>query len=311
MPREIVRQISEKITVPMIAAPMFLVSGPELVAATCEAGVIGSFPFPNARTIDVLDEWLDELGRRVGGNPEAAPYAVNLLSHLSYDRLADEIALIKNHKPKVVITALGGPEPVIDTVHAYGGTVIADVNSIKYARKAIEKGADGVALVCSGAGGHTGHMSAFAFVSAVREFFDGLVVAAGSIGNGRAVRAAEILGADLSYVGTSFIAAEESQANEEYRQMLVDARYEDLVPSDLLTGAKANYLRASLLKMGYDPDNLEKGSSVDFSNSQDQVKAWRDVWSAGHGVGEVREIRPAAAIIEQFRAEYEAARSEP
>ena len=190
MPREIVRQISEKITVPMIAAPMFLVSGPELVAATCEAGVIGSFPFPNARTIDVLDEWLDELGRRVGGNPEAAPYAVNLLSHLSYDRLADEIALIKNHKPKVVITALGGPEPVIDTVHAYGGTVIADVNSIKYARKAIEKGADGVALVCSGAGGHTGHMSAFAFVSAVREFFDGLVVAAGSIGNGRAVRAA-------------------------------------------------------------------------------------------------------------------------
>ncbi|MFN3214838.1 MAG: NAD(P)H-dependent flavin oxidoreductase [Henriciella sp.] len=311
MPTNVVQKISDRIILPMIAAPMFLVSGPELVAATCDAGVIGSFPFPNARSIEVLDEWLDGLGRRARDNPNAAPYAVNLLSHLSYDRLADELALIASHKPKIVITALGGPEPVIDTVHSYGGIVIADVNSLTYARKAIERGADGVALVCSGAGGHTGHMSAFAFVSAVRDFFDGLVVAAGSIGNGRAVRAAEVLGADLSYVGTSFIAAEESRANDEYRRMLVEARYEDLVPSDLLTGAKANYLRASLLKMGLDPDNLEKGSGVNFSNSQDQIKAWRDIWSAGHGVGEVREIRPAAAIIEQFRAEYEAAKATP
>ncbi len=290
------------LALPVIAAPMFLVSGPELVLACCRAGVIGSFPFPNARTIETLDNWLDHLGRE--RQPTDAPFAVNLTTHRSYDRLADEIALIENHKPEIVITALGGPDPVLDVVRSYGGKVIADVNSVGYARKAVEKGVDGLALVSAGAGGHTGHMSGFAFVSEVRSLFDGLIVLAGGIGTGAAIHAAEIAGADLCYMGTSFIAAEESIASDEYKAMLVQAVFDDLILSDVLTGAKAYYLRQSLEKMGYDPDNMAAGSGMDLSNSQDQIKAWRDVWSAGHGVGAVTSIEPAADIIKRLKREY-------
>ncbi len=288
---------------PIIAAPMFLVSGPALVKACCKSGVIGAFPFPNARTIEVLDGWLDDIGQDARNTD--APFAVNLTTHRSYDRLSDEIALIENHKPDIVITALGGPEPVLDVVHQYGGKVIADVNSVGYARKAVEKGVDGLALVCSGAGGHTGDMSGFAFVSQVRAFFDGLIVLAGGIGTGTAIRAAQVAGADLCYMGTSFIAAKESLASDEYKAMLVKAEFEDLVLSDYLTGAKAYYLRQSLEKMGYDPDNIGAGAGMDLSNSQNQIKAWRDVWSAGHGVGAVTDIEPTALIISRLRAEYE------
>lgn len=309
--RQKIESISGNISLPAICAPMFLVSGPDLVAATCKDGVIGAFPFPNARKIETLDAWLDDLSQRVSSDPHAAPYAVNLTTHRTYDRLQDEIALIANHKPKVVITALGGPEPVIETVHSYGGIVIADVNSVKYARKAAEKGVDGLALVSSGAGGHTGAMAGFAFVSAVREFFNGLVVLAGGIGSGRAIRAAEVLGADLAYLGTSFIAAEESLADDEYRQMLIEASFDDLVLSNALTGAYANYLRASLKKMGLDPDNPGAGKGVNLSQSQSQIKAWRDIWSAGHGVGEVRASRPAAQIIADLKASYEEAAAKP
>lgn len=290
------------LALPVIAAPMFLVSGPGLVKACCRAGIIGSFPFPNARTIETLDGWIDEIRRDT--KETGVPFAVNLTTHRSYDRLADEIALIKNHKPEIVITALGGPEPVLDVVHAYGGKVIADVNSVHYARKAAEKGADGLALVSAGAGGHTGHMSGFAFVSEVREFFGGLVVLAGGIGTGAAIRAAEVAGADLCYMGTSFIAAEESIAGDAYKAMLVKAQFEDLILSDLLTGAKAYYLRQSLEKMGYDPDNLAAGSGMDLSSSQAQIKAWRDVWSAGHGVGAVNRISPVAEIVEGLKRQY-------
>lgn len=297
--------IFPNLKLPVIAAPMFLVSGPKLVQACCKAGVIGAFPFPNARAIGTLDSWLDELGRKVSDNDP--PFAVNLTTHRSYDRLADEIALIENHKPKIVITALGGPEPVLDVVHNYGGKVIADVNSVRYARKAAEKGVDGLALVSAGAGGHTGHMSGFAFVSEVRSFFDGLIVLAGGIGTGGAIRAAEIAGADLCYMGTSFIAAEESIASADYKAMLVKAQFDDLVLSDQLTGAKAYYLRQSLELMGYDPDNMAAGSGMDLSNSQSQIKAWRDIWSAGHGVGSVTQIQPAAHIIDDLKREYDAA----
>lgn len=298
--------IASKLTIPAISAPMFLVSGPDLVKETCNNGVIGAFPFPNARTIATLDEWLDNLGRTLG--EEAAPYAVNLTTHRSYDRLADEIDLIRNHKPKIVITALGGPDPVLDVVHEYGGLVIADVNSLDHARKAAEKGVDGMALVSAGAGGHTGAMAGFAFVPAVREFFDGIVILAGSIGTGRAIRAAEVLGADLCYIGTSFIAAEESLATPEYREMLVAATYNDLVLSNSLTGAYANYLKQSLDKMGVNYGGPAKAASMDLSNSDSKIKAWRDVWSAGHGVGSVRQIEPAAKIIARLKSEYEAAR---
>lgn len=299
--------ISDNLSLPAICAPMFLVSGPELVAATCKQGVIGAFPFPNARKIETLDSWLDDLSRLLKSDPNAAPFAVNLTTHRTYDRLQDEIALIANHKPKIVITALGGPDPVIDTVHAYGGIVISDVNSVAYARKAAEKGADGIALVSSGAGGHTGAMAGFPFVAAVREFFDGLLVLAGGIGNGRAIRAAEMLGADLAYIGTAFIAASESLASDEYRRMLIEANFDDLILSNVLTGAYANYLRASLQKMGFDPSNLGKKDGVDLSQSQNQIKAWRDVWSAGHGVGEVRAVQSAAEIIAGLRAGYQEA----
>ena len=303
--------IAANLRIPAIAAPMFLVSGPDLVAETCKAGVIGAFPFPNARTIETLDAWLDDLSRRVSDDPGAAPFAVNLTTHKSYDRLQDEIALIANHQPKIVITALGGPEPVIETAHAYGGVVIADVNSLKYARKAVEKGVDGLALVAAGAGGHTGSMTGFSFVSQVRDFFDGLVVLAGGIGTGAAIRAAEILGADLSYIGTRFIAAQESLASNEYKQMLIEATFDDLVLSNALTGADAYYLRASLKKMGVDPDDPGSKHHVDLSSSQSQIKAWRDIWSAGHGVGAVQTTAPAADIISELAAEYEAVANTP
>lgn len=296
-----------KLAIPVISAPMFLVSGVDLVKATCRNGVIGAFPFPNARTIGVLDSWLDELGRMLASETSVAPYAVNLTTHKSYDRLEDEIALIRNHKPKIVITALGGPDPVLDVVHEYGGLVIADVNSLEHARKAAEKGVDGLALVSSGAGGHTGSMAGFAFVPAVREFFDGIVILAGAISTGRAIRAAEVLGADLCYVGTSFIAAEESLASAEYRKMLVAATYNDLVLSNSLTGAYANYLRQSLDKMKIAYGDPTSAGKVDLSNSDSKIKAWKDVWSAGHGVGSVRKIEPAEAIIRRLHKEYEAA----
>lgn len=291
------------LSLPVIVAPMFLVSGPALVKACCRAGVIGSFPFPNARTIETLDSWLDEIKRETASSN--IPFAVNLTTHSSYDRLADEISLLENHKPEIVITALGGPEPVLDIVQRYGGKVIADVNSLKYARKAVEKGVDGLALVCSGAGGHTGHMSSFPFVSEVRAFFDGLVVLAGGINTGASIRAAETTGADLCYMGTHFIAADESIASPEYKAMLVEAVFEDLILSDHLTGAKAYYLRQSLKKMGFDPNNMTAACGVDLSNSQNSIKAWRDVWSAGHGVGAIKKTSSTAEIVTKLKSEYE------
>jgi len=300
-------KICGDLALPAIVAPMFLVSGPDLVINACKAGMIGAFPFPNCRTIDVLDEWLARIDVEVGSDPNAAPYAVNLTTHSTYDRLTDEIALIAKYKPQIVITALGGPEPVIDTVHAYGGIVIADVNSIRLARKAAAKGVDGLALVSSGAGGHTGSIAGTAFVSSVREFFDGIIVLAGGISDGAGIRAAEIMGANLSYMGTSFIAADESIASEEYKNMVVEANLEDLVLSDALTGAKAYYLRASLEKMGINPDNPGKGTGMDLSASQSSIKAWRDVWSAGHGVGLVKRHEPISKIIARLKREYEMA----
>lgn len=210
-----------------------------------------------------------------------------------------------------MITALGSPKRVIDVVHGYGGRVIADVNSVPYARKAAAAGADGLCLVSAGAGGHTGHMAGFAFVPAVREFFDGIIVLSGSISTGGAIRAAELLGADLAYMGTPFIAANESLASDNYRDMLVAAEFEDLILSDALTGADAYYLRASLKAMGLDADALERREFKEFVRAEDEVKAWRDCWSAGHGVGTVRAIEPAAEIIARLKQEYAAAVARP
>ncbi|MDA5194766.1 NAD(P)H-dependent flavin oxidoreductase [Govanella unica] len=304
-------EIYRQMTLPVIAAPMFLVSGPDLVLASCRGGVIGSFPFPNSRSIELLDEWLGRINAELAADRAAgrivAPWAANMVTHRSYDRLDAELELVARHQPPIVITALGGPGPVIPTVHSYGGLVFADVNSVPYAKKAAEAGADGLVLVSSGAGGHTGQMSPFAFVTAVREFFNGIIVLAGSVATGQAVRASEMLGADFAYVGTPFIASSESLANDEYRQMLIDASFEDLVLSNKLTGAYAYYLKASLEKMGLDPANPGAGSAINFGGAQTQIKAWKDVWSAGHGVGSVRDIAPAAALIARLKAEYDRA----
>jgi nitronate monooxygenase len=304
-----------RMRLPVIAAPMFLVSGPDLVLAACAAGIGGALPAPNARTLEVLEDWLARIARghaalaAAGG--KVGPWALNLVTHSTYDRLGAELALVERHRPPIVITALGSPAPVVERVHAYGGLVIADVSSVAFARKAAAAGVDGLALICSGAGGHTGRISAFAFVPAVRSFFDGIVIVGGSIGTGGAIRAAELLGADLIYAGTPFIAATESMASDRYRDMVVRATLEDLVMSRALTGADAYYLRESIIAAGLDPEALTGKSKVDWTNSQGQLKAWKDVWSAGQGVENVRAVEPVAAIVARLAAEYAAACNRP
>lgn len=294
-----------ELSLPVIVAPMFLVSGPELVTACCRSGVVGSFPFPNARKLTTLDKWLFNINKNLSDSN--VPYAVNLTTHKTYDRLDEELILLKKYKPKIVITALGSPIPVIDIVHNYGGFVIADVNSIELAKKAISAGVDGLALVSFGAGGHTGHMNGYSFVSEVRSFYDGFVILAGGISSGASIRAAQIAGANCCYMGTSFIASEESIATTEYKKMITQATFDDLILSDKLTGANALYLRQSLLKMGFDLNNIGSGSGMDLSGSDKKIKAWRDIWSAGHGVGSVKSIESVSTIIDNLKLEYEVA----
>lgn len=309
--------LKSQMTLPLIVAPMFLVSGPELVLAACREGAIGSFPFPNGRSIDVLDEWMTRINRELAEARAAqpgrkiAPWAANLVVHSSYDRLREELELVEKHRPPVVITALGSPAAVIELVHGYGGLVFADVNSVSFARRAAALGVDALVLVSAGAGGHTGRMAGFSFVPAVRQFFDGALVLAGSICDGRSIRAAEVLGADFAYMGTSFIAAEESMAEDAYRQMVVDSSVEDLVITNLFTGGNASYLRGSIEKVGLDPDHLEDRAGMNLAGSQEKVKAWKQVWSAGQGVGSVKRIQPAAEIIAQLRRDYRAALEHP
>jgi nitronate monooxygenase len=289
---------------------MFLVSGPDLVTAACRSGVIGSFPAPNARSIDTLEEWLEEITgeiqnikkNQVAGATDV--WAQNLVVHSTYDRLDAELALLEKYQPPIVITALGSPKRAIEVVHNYGGLVIADVNNVELARKATDAGADGLALVSAGAGGHTGQIAGFAFVPMVREFFDGILILAGAIGDGRAVSAAEVLGAELSYMGTRFIAAEESIAFDQFKQMVVESSYADLILSNSFSGADAYYLRQSIIAAGLDPDNLAAKDGMDLSGSEKKVKAWKDIWSAGQGVGTIHDIEPVATIVEALEAEY-------
>jgi len=295
---------------------MFLVSGPELVVAACRAGIAGSFPAPNARSIETLEAWLRTVVEghalaSVGAPGKVGPWALNLVTHSSYDRLPVELELVDRYRPPLVITALGSPAPVVPRVHAYGGAVFADVSSLAFARKAAAAGVDGLVLVCAGAGGHTGKVSPFAFVQAVREFYDGIIVLGGSIGHGGAVRAVELLGADLAYAGTPFIVAEESLAAQEYRDMVVRASFEDLVLTKTFTGADAWYLRESIVTAGLDPDALVGKDKMDWSNSQGQLKAWKNIWSAGQGVNHIHAVEPVAAIVDRYAAEYAEALRKP
>jgi nitronate monooxygenase len=297
--------IAERLRLPAIAAPMFLVSGVDMVLAACKAGIIGSFPANNARSLDELDAWLGTLAATLPA--DAPPWAMNIMVHRSDARWEEELDLVLKHRPPIVITALGSPTAVVDAIHGYGGLVYADVNSLTFARKAAATGVDGLILVASGAGGHTGPISGFAFAPAVREWFEGTIVLGGGIGTGRAVRAARMLGADLAYLGTRLIACAESLAVPGYKQMLVEATAEDIVTSAALTGMPANWLKASLLAAGYDSEGLKAKAEINLGRPEDAAKRWRDVWSAGHGAGQVKAIEPLGAIVDELAADYERA----
>jgi nitronate monooxygenase len=304
-----------QLKLPVISAPMFLVSGTELVKNCCLNGVIGSFPAPNARPIEVLDQWMGQLNeeldeaRALDPSRKIAPWAMNMVVHSSYSRLQEELALIKKHQPQLVITSLGSPKQVVDIVHEYGGLVFSDVSDLKFALKAAESGVDGLILVASGAGGHAGQINSFAFVDMVRNFWDGIIVLAGSISTGKGILAAQAAGADLAYMGTRFIVATESMANDEYREMLVEATQEDIILTDAFSGIMCNMLVPSIKKAGLDPEKLVKKDKVNFDNMQRETnaKAWKDIWSAGHGVGAINKIESASEIISSLEKEYKEA----
>ena len=291
---------------PLIAAPMFLVSGPDLVIAACANGVLGSFPCANARTIEILTEWISQITKQLSGRP-GVPWAANLAVHPTNPRLSEELSVLEHARVPVVITALGGPRPIVDRVHAWGGKVLADVNSVAFAKKAVDAGVDGLILVSAGAGGHTGRMNGFSLLSAVREFFDGPIALGGGLSNGAEIRAVETAGANLAVMGTAFIATEESLAVPEYKSMLIDSTIDDLVLTNTVTNVLANWLRPTLVRAGIDPTDFLVNPKVDFSDNsliEKQRVRWTTVWSAGHGVGCVRRVDTVAELVARLRREY-------
>lgn len=312
MQNKLLSQIVYETTLPLIMAPMFLVSGPQLVIEGCKAGIIGSFPLLNARTGDILEEWMRQItneleqARIQEPNQKIAPWAVNFIVHRSNKRYEVDLELIKKYKPPIVITSLGDPSQVVKIVHEYGGLVFSDVINLVHARKAAEKGTDGLILVSSGAGGHAGTYNPFAFISAVKEFWNGITILAGSISDGNDIVAAEALGADFVYMGTRFIAAEESLTSKDYQNMLIDSTIEDVIYTDAFSGVNANYLIPSIRKAGHDPDKLKKKAEMDFSKiNQPGAKAWKDICSAGHGVHSIKKIQPVAEIVKELKQSYE------
>jgi len=306
-----------QLRLPVVASPMFIASGVELVVAQCKAGIVGSFPALNARPAAELDHWITRIETELAGHDAehpaepAAPYAVNLILHKTNDRLQADLDTCVRRKVPIVITSVGNPAPVADAVHGYSGLVFHDVINQRHARKAAAAGVDGLILVCAGAGGHAGRLSPFALVSEVRRWFDGLVLLGGAIGSGEHVLAARAMGADLAYVGTRFIATPEANVQPGYRQSVVEAGAEDVIYTDLFSGVHANYLRASVVAAGYDPEHLPpKGSHGENfgSESMHKSKVWRDIWSAGQGVGTIDAIQPTAEVVTAMRQGYEAAR---
>ena len=294
----------DTLRLPVFAAPMFLVSGPEMVIAACKAGIGGAFPTTNCRTVEDLDGWMARITGAL--KPGDAPWIANLITHSTNARLAEDLRLVAQYKPPVVITALGSPKPVMETVKAYGGLVFADVISMTLAKKAAAAGVDGLACVSAGAGGHTGHLSPFAFISAVREFFDGYIAVGGGVGDGAGIAGAVAAGADFVYMGTRFLATTESMAQPAYKQMVIDAGPDDLVVSDSVTGTAASWLKPSLRAAGRDPDNLGGPAVRDYASGGD-TKRWRDIWAAGQGVESVKAVEPVADVVSQLEREYIAA----
>jgi nitronate monooxygenase len=294
-----------RLSLPLIGSPMFIISQPALVIAQCRAGIVGAFPSLNARPSGVFEQWLQQLGEAL--TDRDAPFAVNLIVHKTNSRLEEDLALCVKYRVPIVITSLGAREDVNEAVHSYGGIVLHDVINNVFARKAIEKGADGLIAVAAGAGGHAGTLSPFALVEEIRAWFDGPLALSGAIATGRSIAAARMMGADFAYMGSSFIATEEANAELAYKQMIVDSGSADIVYSDYFTGVLGNYLCPSITASGLDADNLPKASQMDFSSASGGAKAWRDVWGAGQGIGAIREIQPAADFIAQLRSEYQAA----
>ena len=300
---ERIDSIKSRLRLPAICAPMFLVTGPDMVISACKSGVLGTFPATNARTEDQLVSWLDQISTSV--SQADAPWALNMITHNSYGRFDAELDLVRQYKPELVITALGGPHRVTDVVHGYGGLVFADVNSPKFARKAIEKGADGLVLICAGAGGHTGEYAMIPFVEEVRTFFDGPIIVGGGIGTGRGIKAVEALGVDFAYLGTRFLACQESLINDDYRQMVWDSQMEDLIASRAITGALGNWMRASVEAAGLTEEAMKAVAKIDFSQDMHAgTKAWKHVWSAGQGVGLVNAPESVADVVETLVRQY-------
>jgi nitronate monooxygenase len=309
-------QLTGRLALPLIAAPMFIASYPELVIAQCKAGVLGTFPSLNARSLDTLEEWVTRIERELAAHATAhpgeriAPFGVNLILHPSNRRFDEDLALVARHRVPLVITSVGKPDRVCAQVHSYGGLVFHDVISVKHARKALECGVDGLILVCAGAGGHAGTLSPFALLSEVREFWDGPIVLAGALSNGRALRAAEVMGADLGYMGTRFIATREANVPEEQKQMMVASTAAEIVYTPVFSGIKANYLRGSIVRSGLDPEALGPGAGPGhdlFDPAKTEARAWKDIWSAGHGVGTIHDVPTVAELVARLRQEYAAA----
>ena len=310
--------ILQGLRIPVIAAPLFIISNPKLVIAQCTSGVVGSFPALNARPASQLDEWLHEITEALAAwnrdHPErpAAPYAVNQIVHRSNDRFEQDVAVCAKWKVPIVITSLGARVELNEAVHGWGGITLHDVIDDRFARKAVEKGADGVIAVAAGAGGHAGRWSPFALVQEIRSWFDGPLVLSGAIANGGAILAARAAGADLAYVGSSFIATEEANAPEAYKQAICDSGAADIVYSDLFTGVHGNYLRSSIVNAGLDPDDLAAGNldTMKFgSEGSNKSKAWRDIWGSGQGIGAVDRVRSASDLIDLLVEQHVAARA--
>ena len=310
------KHIEENISIPVIGAPLFLVSGPDLVIAQCKAGIIGSFPALNARPQHVLEEWIirikTELAQYQEENPDAkvAPFAVNQICHGSNDRLMQDMETCVKHEVPIIITSLRPPAEVVEAAHSYGGLVYHDVISVRHAKKAAEQGVDGLILVCAGAGGHAGALSPFALLREVKKWFDGTVILSGSIGDGHAVASAIALGADFAYLGTRFIATEEANADPEYKRMLEASAAEDIVYSSLFTGVHGNYLKPSIKNAGLDPDNLPDAdkSSMNFgSGGNTDSKAWKDIWGSGQGIGNIKDSPSVAELVGRIESEYKTA----
>jgi nitronate monooxygenase len=312
------QELKRRLRIPVIGSPLFIVSNPDLVIAQCKAGIVGSFPALNARPAEVLDQWLErittELAEHDRLHPDrpSAPFAVNQIVHKSNDRLEHDVAMCVKWKVPLIITSLGARTDVFDAIHSYGGMVLHDVIDQKFAHKAIEKGADGLILVATGAGGHAGVQSPFALVQETRQWFDGPIALSGSIATGDAVLAAEAMGADFGYIGSAFIATKEANATEAYKQAIVDGTAQDIVYTNLFTGVHGNYLRPSIVAAGLDPDNLPESdpSKMQFgSGGSTKSKAWRDIWGCGQGIGAVKDVQTAGEFVDQLARQYETARA--